>query len=67
MRGSAVGIGHPYDVTLEALESWLPELRRRSFLLVPVSAVVRQRTQMASHRDQLPAAAAPRRSAPGGG
>jgi hypothetical protein len=55
-RGSAVGIGHPYDVTLEALESWLPELRRRGFLLVPVSAVVRQRTQMASHGDQDPAA-----------
>ncbi len=60
-RGSAVGIGHPYDATLEALESWLPELRRRGFHLVPVSAVVRQRNRMvASHGAQLPAAAAPR-------
>ncbi len=64
-RGSAVGIGHPYDATLEALESWLPAVRRRGFLLVPVSAVVRQRTQMASHGDQLPAAAVARR--PDGG
>lgn len=55
-RGSAVGIGHPYDATLAALESWLPEVRRRGFFLVPVSAVVRQRTQMAHRGAQDPAA-----------
>jgi len=55
-RGFAVGIGHPYDATLAALESWLPAVRRRGFQLVPVSTVVRQRTQMARHGDQEPAA-----------
>ncbi len=64
-RGAAVGIGHPYDATLEALESWLPGRRRRGFLVVPGSTVVRQRTQRASHGDQTPAAATPPR--PGGG
>ncbi len=41
-RGIAVGIGHPRDVTLEALEKWLPELDRRGFALVPLSTVVQR-------------------------
>jgi polysaccharide deacetylase 2 family uncharacterized protein YibQ len=44
-RGHAVGVAHPYDATLEALEAWLPEVRRRGVLLVPVSAIVRRRWQ----------------------
>ena len=39
-RGSAVAIGHPHDVTIEALRGWLPTLRERGFALVPISAVV---------------------------
>jgi polysaccharide deacetylase 2 family uncharacterized protein YibQ len=39
-RGSAVAIGHPHDVTIEALRGWLPTLEERGFALVPVSAVV---------------------------
>jgi len=42
-RGYAVAIGHPHRATLDVLEHWLPEARRRGFELVPVSAIVRQR------------------------
>jgi polysaccharide deacetylase 2 family uncharacterized protein YibQ len=48
LRGAAVGIAHPYDATLDVLEAWLPEVRRRGILLVPVSAIVRRRAAPAS-------------------
>jgi hypothetical protein len=41
-RGQAIAIGHPYPETLSALESWLPSLRARGLMLVPISALVRQ-------------------------
>jgi uncharacterized protein len=41
-HGVAVGIGHPRDVTLQALEQWLPALEARGFAIVPVSAVVQR-------------------------
>jgi len=42
-RGYAIGIGHPYDVTLNMLEEVLPELQRNGkFELVPVSHIVEQ-------------------------
>ncbi|WP_448187411.1 divergent polysaccharide deacetylase family protein [Azospirillum sp. sgz301742] len=42
-QGFAIAIGHPHDSTLEALASWLPDVQKRGFVLVPVSAVVRAR------------------------
>lgn len=42
-KGSAIAIGHPRDATLDELKGWLSALERRGFVLVPVSAVVRQR------------------------
>ena len=39
-RGYAVAIGHPHDVTIDALRGWLPTLEERGFVLVPISAVV---------------------------
>ena len=41
-QGYAVAIGHPHDATIEALASWLPDVQKRGFVLVPVSAVVRR-------------------------
>ncbi|WP_029008200.1 divergent polysaccharide deacetylase family protein [Azospirillum halopraeferens] len=41
--GTAIAIGHPHDATLAALAGWIPEMRRRGFVLVPLSAVVRAR------------------------
>jgi polysaccharide deacetylase 2 family uncharacterized protein YibQ len=39
-RGYAVGMGHPHDVTIEALKRWLPDLDARGIALVPISAIV---------------------------
>ncbi|CAO3375211.1 divergent polysaccharide deacetylase family protein [Azospirillum argentinense] len=40
-QGYAIAIGHPHDATIDALASWMPEVQKRGFVLVPVSAVVR--------------------------
>lgn len=40
-RGVAIGIGHPYPVTLRVLADELPELKARGFRLVRASEVVR--------------------------
>lgn len=39
--GVAIAIGHPREKTLEALKEWLPTLSERGFQLVPISAVVK--------------------------
>ncbi len=39
-RGVAVAIGHPHDLTIEALRGWLPTLEERGFALVPISTIV---------------------------
>jgi polysaccharide deacetylase 2 family uncharacterized protein YibQ len=39
-RGVAIAIGHPHDLTIEALRGWLPTLEERGFALVPISTVV---------------------------
>ncbi len=36
-RGFAIGIGHPYDATADALSAWLPTLREKGLELVPLS------------------------------
>ena len=40
-RGGAIGIGHPHNATLEELAVWLPDVQKRGFTLVPVSALMR--------------------------
>ncbi len=42
-KGYAVAIGHPHDVTIEALRRWLPTLDARGFALAPISAIVARR------------------------
>jgi polysaccharide deacetylase 2 family uncharacterized protein YibQ len=39
-RGTAVAIGHPYEVTLSVLEELLPGLETEGFRLVPISELV---------------------------
>jgi polysaccharide deacetylase 2 family uncharacterized protein YibQ len=41
--GSAIAIGHPHDATLDALKTWLRDAPSKGFVLVPVSAIVRER------------------------
>ncbi|MCB1782579.1 MAG: divergent polysaccharide deacetylase family protein [Alphaproteobacteria bacterium] len=40
-KGYAIAIGHPHDVTIAALEKWLPTLKEKGLTLVPASAVVK--------------------------
>jgi polysaccharide deacetylase 2 family uncharacterized protein YibQ len=47
-QGFAVGICHPYQVTLEALAEWIDTLGQRGFALVPISAIVRRRMELAA-------------------
>ncbi len=44
--GAAVAIGHPKDVTLDALEKWLPTLQAKGFDLVPMSELINRRMKM---------------------
>jgi len=41
--GSVIAIGHPYDVTLRALERWLPGVERRGFRLASVAQIIAYR------------------------
>lgn len=41
--GSAVAIGHPKDVTLDALMQWLPTLEAKGFDLIPMSEMIERR------------------------
>jgi uncharacterized protein len=41
-HGSAVAIGHPHDVTLDQLTAWLASLPGKGFVLVPLSAIVKE-------------------------
>jgi uncharacterized protein len=43
-KGYAVAIGHPHDVTIDALRRWLPTLEARGFALAPISAIVARRS-----------------------
>ncbi|MGE3624123.1 MAG: divergent polysaccharide deacetylase family protein, partial [Bdellovibrionales bacterium] len=40
-KGYAIAIGHPHDVTLAALESWIPDAERRGFVFVPVRELLK--------------------------
>lgn len=40
-KGTAIAIGHPHDVTVAALERWLPTLSAKGFQLVPLTATIR--------------------------
>lgn len=39
-RGVAVAIGHPREATMAALRAWLPDVEKKGFQLIPVSAAV---------------------------
>lgn len=39
-KGYAIAIGHPRDVTLAALERWIPEARAAGFAFAPLTAVI---------------------------
>jgi polysaccharide deacetylase 2 family uncharacterized protein YibQ len=44
LQGSAIGIGHPYAVTIAVLREEIPKLKRQGIELVPVSQLVDNRS-----------------------
>jgi hypothetical protein len=42
-RGTAIAIGHPHDVTIAALTSWIASLPQKGIVLVPLTEVVKTR------------------------
>lgn len=42
-QGFVIAIGHPHDVTIQALAEWLPGLSGKGFILGPISAAIRRR------------------------
>ncbi|MFC4351430.1 divergent polysaccharide deacetylase family protein [Fodinicurvata halophila] len=61
-RGSAVGIAHPHDVTLEVLSEWQSDLKERGFTLVPVSDIVREYQERIARLAETPAELPEKRS-----
>ena len=44
-KGTAIAIGHPYKLTLQILEQWLPQAEKLGVQLVPVSELIQIREQ----------------------
>ena len=44
-KGTAIAIGHPYKLTLQVLEQWLPQAEKLGVQLVPVSELIQIREQ----------------------
>lgn len=44
LHGSVIAIGHPKEITMDALQAWLPTLEAKGFELVPVSNLMKQAT-----------------------
>lgn len=42
-KGTAIAIGHPHDVTIAALTSWIASLPQKGIVLVPLTEVVKSR------------------------
>ncbi len=40
-KGIAIAIGHPHSATYRALKAWIPTLKGKGLVLVPLSSVVR--------------------------
>ncbi|MGQ0676015.1 MAG: divergent polysaccharide deacetylase family protein [Rhodospirillales bacterium] len=65
--GRAVAIGHPHDLTLGALERWLPTLAERGFTLAPVSALAKRREATRQRHGPAPTRATLPTTVPSGG
>jgi len=42
-KGQAIAIGHPHPATIAAIRAWIPQAEARGFVIVPLSAVAKQR------------------------
>jgi len=46
-NGWAIGIGHPKDATIAVLSRWIPKMEERGVVLVPLTAIIKRRIQLA--------------------
>ncbi len=44
-KGGAIAIGHPYSETIEALSIWLPTLKEKGIVIVPLSHIMKRKYQ----------------------
>ncbi|MGH6892484.1 MAG: divergent polysaccharide deacetylase family protein [Dongiaceae bacterium] len=42
-NGQAIAIGHPHPATVAAIRAWMPRAEAKGFVIVPLSAVAKQR------------------------
>lgn len=61
-NGHAIAIGHPKQVTITALQAWIPFLREKGFDLVGVSGLVERPAESEPVRASAPAPNAPEQS-----
>lgn len=52
--GLAIGIGHPKANTINALKRWIPTLKDKNLVLVPVSSVVEREPLKIGETDAMP-------------
>ncbi len=52
-NGTAIAIGHPKKITIEALQKWLLEAKNKGFNIVPVSEVIKLRIYEEKYQKQL--------------
>lgn len=57
-NGLAIAIGHPHDVTLDAIAAWMAGLKDRGLVLVPLTAAVQGKPHRPAARGTAGAAAA---------
>ncbi|MFK7867249.1 MAG: divergent polysaccharide deacetylase family protein [Alphaproteobacteria bacterium] len=54
-KGFAVAIGHPHDLTLDALNQWLPTLKAKGLAIVPITAIIRKQQNRIAQSQTRPA------------
>ncbi len=52
--GQAIGIGHPYEETIEEIRRWVNGVRDRGFVLVPLTALIRRNAAAESKLSAAP-------------
>ena len=55
-KGFAVAIGHPHDVTIDVLDSWIKELPDRGLALAPITTIIKWLSEQKNQKPDSPLA-----------
>ena len=55
-KGFAVAIGHPHDVTIDVLDSWIKELPDRRLALAPITTIIKWLSEQKNQKPGSPLA-----------